>query len=136
MLKSFCEWLIQSGRLPDLVIGRTLYAGFWPQDTSNTATAIRELTGAYVDGYNRTLREIHYQIMTRAPSYQAAEAEANRIFEVCVNLRGEDLTGLISGEEWRIFTTTGIAPAYIPPQDEKGRFVFSSNITLHIKKET
>lgn len=133
MIKPFCEWLAaQAG----LTIGEDLFAGFIGQSAPDLCTGVFERTGAYVNPYFATLREVHYQLLTRGPDYQAACAEAQRVFDAAVNLRGVSLAAFAeSGEpSWYICTSTGIAPAHIG-QDEMSRFVFSANLTLHAEKE-
>lgn len=133
MIQAYCAFITASGHLSDLVIGETLHAGFVPQGAPHLCTAVQERTPARSDKDNPALEEVHYQLLTRGPSYMEARAEARRIYGFCVDRKIGYTLGS-SGDLWTLLTTTGIAPAYLG-QDEKGRFMFSANLTLRAKKE-
>jgi hypothetical protein len=140
MLKHYCLWL--ETRVSGLTVGVNLFAGHIPQKRPDgteppaLCTCILERTPAYVDPSNGRIREIHFQLYTRGPSYQEARDEAYRVFEACVNATGFELPAENSGEpDYYLMTTQGNAPASID-QDELNRFAFSANLTLHARKET
>jgi len=136
MMKSFCCWLVDQLPTGDLVLGDTLHRGFMPQDVPNLCTAIMERTPGRTNPYLDHRTEKYYQLLTRGPSYTAAETEARKIYAVVINLRAIDLTPYVNtGEDiYTILITEGNEPAYIG-QDPKSRFVFSANLTLRVKKE-
>ncbi len=140
MLKPYCLWLEK--RVSGLTVGVNLFAGHIPQTRPDgtpppaLCTCILERTPPYVDPSNARLREFHFQLYTRGPSYQEARDEAYRVFEQCVNATGYELSAEVSGEpSYYLMTTQGTAPASIG-QDDLNRFAFSANLTLHARKET
>lgn len=100
----------------------------FPANAPDNGTALGEFVGARVDGYNNNQRWPRYQILTRNANKVAAHTEANRIAEAVLKLRGEAITGHY------IYDITGALPAYIG-KDEKGRYVFSANVSVSARKD-
>lgn len=136
MMKSFCRWLVDQFPTGDLVLGDTLHRGFMPQDAPDLCTVVREPTPGRTNPYLDHRTEKSYQLLTRGPSYTAAETEARRIYAACINLRAIPLTAYAeSGEDvFTVLITEGNEPAFLT-QDAKSRFVFSANLTLRVKRE-
>ena len=135
MMRSFCRYIV--AQLPDLVIGTTLHKGTTPQGAPALCTTVLERVPGRPNPYNADRKDKHYQLLTRGASYEEGETEAKRIFNAVINLRAIDMTPYAeSGEDvYTLYITEGNEPAYVG-EDEKGRFLFSSNLTLRVKKES
>lgn len=112
-----------------LTRGTNWHYGHIPDGATGTVSALMERVGLPRDPNKSKDRWYRYQILTRADTYRTAEAEARRIFDHIVALRGVQLTG------WYLYDVTGSEPASIG-QDEKGRWLFSSNVTVATQKGT
>lgn len=133
MIQKFCEWIVASGNLDDLVIGTSLFAGTVPADieeTSTLYTCVLERTGPRAEEYLPNAREVVFQLFTRGNTYFTARTEAYRLFEWLIAKRaGISLTG------WFIYAIVGNAPGYIGVS-ENGKHDFSTNMILRVRKET
>lgn len=125
MLKALFDYLASELSLTE---GQTWHLGSFPPNAPDNGTALGEFVGAQVDPYNPDMAWPRVQILTRNTSYVAGTTEANRIADIVLRLRGVEITGFY------IFDTTGSLPAYIG-KDEKGRHVFSANVSLSAGKE-
>ena len=100
----------------------------FPPNAPDNGTMLGEFVGAKVDGHNNAMRWHRYQFLTRNLSKVAGHTEAQRIAEAVLKLRGEAITGHY------IYDITGALPAYIGT-DEKGRHVFSANVSVSARKD-
>lgn len=100
----------------------------FPSESQDNGTMLGEFVGARVDGDNNAMRWPRYQFLTRNKAKVAGHTEANRIVEAVLQLRGEAITGHY------IYDITGSLPAYIG-KDEKGRHLFSANVSVSARKE-
>lgn len=125
MLKPFFDFLATE---LTLTRGEDWHFLEFPAEAPDNGTMLGEFVGAQVDGYNNNQRWPRYQFLTRNVSKVAGYTEANRIVEAVLKLRGEAIIGHY------IYDITGNLPAYIG-QDEKGRYVFSANVSVSARKE-
>lgn len=100
----------------------------FPPNAPDNGTMLGESVGARVDGDNNNMRWARYQFLTRNLKKVPGHTEANRIVEAVLKLRGEAITGHY------IYDITGALPAYIG-KDEKGRHVFSANVSVSARKD-
>lgn len=111
-----------------LTSGVDFHRGHFPSEAQSNGTAMLSRVPGNPDDDNPNMRWKRFQFLTRNEFYGAGEAEAFRIFEIVIRLRGESPAG------WRLYDVTGTEPAYIG-QDEKGRHLFSANVTVSARKE-
>lgn len=111
-----------------LASGVDFHRGKFPAGAQNNGTAMLSRVGGRPDDDNPNMRWKRFQFLTRNESYGPGEVEAFRIFEIVIRLRGETATG------WKLFDVTGTEPAYIG-EDEKGRHMFSANVTVSARKD-
>jgi len=102
--------------------------GLFPPNAGNNGTALTQHVPPQIDGHNPNMRWHRFQFLTRNQSYAAGDTEAQRISEIVIRLRGETLTG------YYLYDVTGNGPAYVGT-DEKGRHVFSANVTVSARKD-
>jgi hypothetical protein len=141
MIKAFCSYIVS--QLPDLVIGTSLHIGAFPQKAASgaqlpdTCSFVAERVPGTRNKYNKRRSEKRYQIVTRGNTYLVAEAEAKRIFDAVVNIRGLELDPYTeTGDDiYDLYISEGNEPAFFD-RDEKTRFMFSSNLTLRVRKES
>jgi hypothetical protein len=137
MIKPFCEWLATG---LSLTIGTTLLEGWRPQDAPNACSVVLDRTGSIADPYLLVERELHYQILTRDTTYNLGYEAATDIYEwLIAKARRETQLHTGAGEtgeegEWTLHNIEGISPQFIG-QDGKGRFEFSANYTLRVRKD-
>lgn len=112
-----------------LTKGQNWHYGHIPDGLQGTASVLMERVGLPRDQNRSQDRWYRYQVLTRADTYRTAEAEARRIFDHIVALRGVQLDG------WYLYDATGSEPACVG-QNEKGQWLFSANITVSTKKES
>ena len=129
MIKEYVTWL--AGRTtPPLTIGANIFAGPWPETAADLCTAVLE-GPAPQNAYLPKERQVRLQFLTRGPTYQSARTEAWRIFDAAANA-----TGFPLGNGWRLHGT----PQLNGPQwigfDPRGRFEFSANLTLQVRRPT
>jgi len=130
MIQEFCEWMVSTGELDDLVIGETLFAGEIPEDCNNALyTAVLERTGAVIDMNLTCARAKPLQLFTRGRTYHTARVEAHRLLEWLVVKIGIQLTTVY------IYDISGaVEPAYLG-KSAKGESEWSSNVWLQLRKE-
>lgn len=125
MLKPLFDFLAMK---LSLTKGMDWHRGYIPPEKQNNGTCLMKRVGSTVDSDNTDMRWHRFQFLTRNEKYGAGETEAERIFNLVIKLRGESLTG------WYLYDVTGNEPAYIGT-DEKGRHLFSANVTVSARKE-
>ncbi len=125
MVSAFFDFLTEE---LDLIPGEDWHFLEFPPNAPDNGTMLGESVGARVDGDNNNQRWPRYQILTRNLKKVPGHTEANRIVEYVLKIRGEAITG------HEIYDITGSLPAYIG-KDEKGRHLFSANVSVSARKD-
>lgn len=111
-----------------------LFAGFRPADAPARCVAILEPTGGAVNSYFPDAGEKVIQILTRATSYWDARADAYTVFDLLKSKAQVTLPKIISDTTYKAeFIEAQHFPQSLQ-QDEEGRWEFSTNFVIRIRK--
>ena len=123
-----------------LTIGTDLFSGHRPQDAADACDVVLESAGGMVYFDLPERADITIQVLSRALTYMTARARAWAIYDAI--FRDYTLTGsagwtlpiVTVGEEYEAMVIEPLAPPQNIGQDEKGRWEFSCNYLMKIKK--
>ena len=126
MIKALCLHLVDRLGLVVAAAGGTLFAGYFPDDAPDSASAVCERGLDPVDPYVGN-HEKSVQVLTRGLDYHEARARAVTIHATLSAMVNVQLTG------WFVYTVTGSAPSYLGP-DKRGRHTFTTNVLVRAKE--
>lgn len=122
-----------------LTIGTDLFEGHRPQGTIDACDVVLESSGGSVFPELPERADPVFQVLSRAKTYFTARARAWAIYDAIYRNHGYGsanwtLPIVTVGEEYEAMIIEPLAsPQYIG-QDEKGRYEFSTNYLMKIKK--
>jgi len=124
----------------DLEIGTYLFAGHRPQDAPDACDCVLEASGGSVEFDLPERADPVFQVLSRATTYFTARARAWAVYDAIFRKWTYGSAGWIldplevGGDKYEIMIIEPMAiPQYIG-QDENGRYEFSTNYLMRIKK--
>lgn len=134
MIKELATYIAQNVVSPVLTIDTNLFAGFRPADAPARCVAVLEPTGGAVNSYFPDAGEKAVQILTRAVSYWDARSDAYAVFDLLKSKAQVSLPVLLSTDAYKAeFIEAQHFPQSLQ-QDEEGRWEFSVNFIVRIRK--
>ena len=122
-----------------LTIGTDLFEGHRPQGTIDACDVLMETAGGTIFFDLPERADPVFQVLSRAKNYVAARARAYAIYDAIYRdwiygAAGFILPVVTVGEEYEAMIIEPLAPPQFVRIDEKGRFEFSTNYLMKIKK--
>ena len=117
-----------------LTIGTDLFEGHRPQGTIDACDVILESAGGTVFPELPERADIIFQVLSRAKTYFTARARAWAIYDAIYRDWTLGSAGWALGITHEIMALEPLAPPQYIGQDEKGRYEFSTNYLMKIKK--
>jgi hypothetical protein len=118
----------------DFEIDVDLFAGFRPVDAPDRCVAILEPTGGAVNSYFPDAGEKAIQVLTRATRYWDARTDAYTVFDLLASKAQVEFPTLVSDLTYKAeFIEAQHFPQSLQ-QDEEGRWEFSVNFVIRIRK--
>ena len=136
MIKEVTQFIANKA---SLTIGTDLFAGHRPQDAPDACDAILEASGGSVEFDLPERADPVFQVLSRATTYFTARARAWAIYDAIFRDHTDGSAGwtlpiVTVGEEYEaMIIEPSATPQYIG-QDENGRYEFSTNYLMKIKK--
>jgi hypothetical protein len=116
------------------ILDTNLFAGFRPADAPDRCVAILEPTGGAVNSYFPDAGEKVVQVLTRATSYWDARSDAYVVFDLLKSKAQVTFPTLVSDTTYKAeFIEAQHFPQSLQ-QDEEGRWEFSINFVIRIRK--
>jgi hypothetical protein len=130
MLKEIVSF-IENG-LVGYTIGTNLFAGFVPSTITADYLVVIE-TGGRPEPELKDYVEQTIQVLAVAKDYFTAKDMAQAAYDLLHSSAGETLPVIGSGKEYWVNTISAISAPQSLGQDEKGRFIISTNYILRIQ---
>lgn len=129
MLKSITKYIENESGYE---IGINLFAGFVPSTIDNDYIVVIE-TGGRPQPDLKDYIEKSIQVMVSAKEYFSAVAMANDIYDILHSAAGISLPVVVAGKEYFANTISAISGPQSLGQDDRGKFVLSTNYIFKIK---
>lgn len=133
MIKEFTKYIANAGL--GFTIDTNLFAGFRPAEAPARCVAVLEPTGGAVDSYLPDTGEKVVEVLSRAESYWAARDDIYKVFDFLKSKAQVTLPVVIVGTTYVAQFIEAINFPQSLQQDEEGRWEFSANFTVRIRKE-
>jgi len=130
MLKEFANYIADQA---SLVIGTSLYEGYWPTDSTDASSLVRE-TGGAEKPWSSTRDTRSFQVLSRGTTYFGARDQAHVIYD-SLKVWGRIVLDVVdAGGTFTIESMSALAPPQYVGQDDNGRFIFSFNYLIHMNE--
>jgi len=128
-IREFCQWIENN---TSRVLGTDLLCGHEETDDGATIDIVLD-NGGPTNFYSTDMKDKSLQILSIAPTYMTAHANANELFTLCHGKSGLTMPVITSGEEYIVNTINCLNTPMFLSKREDGRYEFSFNMMLNIQ---
>lgn len=131
MLKEICKY-IENELKPTYKLGTNLFAGYVPPTIEANHIIVIESGGRPIPDLPDYLEKA-IQVLAIAIEYFSAIDMSNDIYDLLHASAGITLPIVVAGKEYYVNTAVAVSSPQSLGQDDKGKFVLSTNYILRIK---
>lgn len=129
MIKEIAKYI--DNQIAALTLGTTLFAGFMPADVDGDSVTVIETGGTpNFDLPDQQAKTV--QVLSRAQDYWDARTNALSVFNLLHGMKGVSLP-VVNVAAYFVNTGEALSVPQSLGQDEKGRYVISTNYILRIE---